>query len=160
MQVMVSGISRPPLVRRVQALVDRVIDRMGYELVGVEYVHQHGRPTLRIFIDKSEGVTVDDCQEVSGQVGALLDVEEAVPGTYHLEVSSPGFERPLFTQEQFERFVGRRARIRNELPIEGRRNFLGVIERVDAEGVVLLQDGQPIALAFEHMEKANLVPEE
>jgi ribosome maturation factor RimP len=158
--MMVTGISRPPLVRRVQALVDRVIDRMGYELVGVEYVHQHGRPVLRIFIDRSEGVTVDSCQAVSEQVGALLDVEQAVPGAYTLEVSSPGFERPLYTREQFERFVGRRARIRNKLPIGGRRNFLGAIERVDAEGVLLLQDGQVIALAFEHMEKANLVPEE
>jgi ribosome maturation factor RimP len=157
---MVAGIGRPPLVSRVQALVERVIERMGYELVGVEYVHQQGRPVLRLFIDKGEGVTVDDCQAVSGQVSALLDVEEPIPGAYDLEVSSPGWDRPLYTRDQFQRFIGHRARIRSKVPVAGRRNFVGVIERVDAGAVTLSQDGETVTLAFEQMEKAKLVPEE
>jgi ribosome maturation factor RimP len=160
LSVVNTGIARSPLVGRVQALLERVVERMGYELVGVEYVHQHGRSILRIYIDKAEGVTVHDCQMVSEQVGALLDVEDPLRRAYYLEVSSPGIERPLFTREQFARFIGRRARVRTSLAIEGRRNFVGVIARVDSEVVLLLPDGHLVALAVPQIEKARLVPEE
>lgn len=152
-----SEVRRSPLVQRVHGLLEPVVSQMGCELVGVETATQGRRQVLRVYIDKSGGVTLDDCQRVSGQVSALLDVEDPISGTYDLEVSSPGIDRPLFTREQFARFVGYRARIRTDSAVAGRRNFTGIIEAVSDEDVVLLQDGEKVVLALAGIDKAHLV---
>ncbi|MFN2333968.1 MAG: ribosome maturation factor RimP, partial [Wenzhouxiangellaceae bacterium] len=92
------------------ALLRPAIEALGYEFVGLEYVPNPKNRLVRIYIDRTpEGVTVDDCVEVSHEVSAVLELEDPVAGTYSLEVSSPGVDRPLFSLDQFRRFVGERA---------------------------------------------------
>lgn len=141
------------------SLIERTVGPMGYELVGVELAGRagHGR-TLRVYIDKDEGITLDDCVAVSHQLSGVLDVEDPIPEQYELEVSSPGLDRPLFRPEHFERFAGERAHVKLMRAMDGRRNFEGVIKGV-ADGCVILNvDGQEVALAFDNIGTARLVP--
>jgi ribosome maturation factor RimP len=144
---------------KVQEIIDPIVRAMAYELVGVEYVTQGGRPTLRIYIDKPGGVTVDDCQRVSEQVGALLDVEEPLRCPYYLEVSSPGVERPLFEPKHFAQFTGHVAKIRMKSPVGGRRKFVGIIQGVAGGEVIIREGEQNVVLPLANMEKAHLVPD-
>jgi len=143
---------------RLQELVAPVVAALGYELVGVEHVPQGRRSVLRLYIDRDDGITVDDCERVSRQVSGLLDVEDPIPGEYLLEVSSPGLDRPLFTAGHFQRFVGHQVRLRLTTPIEGRRNFSGVLQGMREDGVVLLVEGVEVELPLAKIDKANLVP--
>lgn len=138
-------------------LVEPVVLGLGFELVGVEF-DPHQR-ILRVYIDAENGVVVDDCSKVSHQLSGLLDVEDPIPGNYHLEVSSPGMDRPLFTLAHFERFAGSMARVQLTRPIEGRRRFKAVLSGVEGDKV-LLQDGEMrIAIPFDSIEKARIVPD-
>jgi ribosome maturation factor RimP len=150
---------QPQVALRVQKATAPVIAALDYELVGVEYLVQHGRPTLRIYIDKPGGVNVDDCKRVSDQVSALLDVEDPVGFPYNLEVSSPGIERPLFEARHFVQFSGHRAKIRMKSLFQGRRKFVGVIEGVQGGEVLILEGDRKISLSLANIEKAHLVPE-
>jgi ribosome maturation factor RimP len=96
---------------------------------------------------------------VSHQVSGVLDVEDPIAGPYDLEVSSPGLDRPLFTAEQFARFIGRKARIRLSVPLAGRRNFSGVLEGVEDNAVLLGEDGVQFRLSLSAIDKARLVPD-
>lgn len=141
-------------------LVRGVVEPMGYELVGVEYLARaRGGHLLRIYIDSEQGVGLNDCERVSHQLGGVLDVEDPISVDYALEVSSPGLDRPLFEIAQFERFVGQVARVKLTTPLNGRSNFRGVIEAVADEDVVLQIDGEPVRLPFALMASARLVPE-
>ncbi len=141
-----------------EALLEPAVSRLGYELVGVEY-HGGRRALLRLYIDREGGVSVEDCQRVSRQVSGLLDVEDPIPGPYTLEVSSPGLDRPLFRAEDFQRFAGREVRIRTDVPLEGRRNFRGVLRGLRGGEVLVEVDGAEFALPVERIEQARLVPE-
>jgi ribosome maturation factor RimP len=142
-----------------QLLVPIVAD-MGLECLGVEYSPSHGNGLVRVYIDAAgRAVTVDDCEAVSRQVSATLDVHDPVQGRYTLEVSSPGFDRPLFTAEQFARFIGSTAKVELNLPLNGRRRFQGPILAVVEEGITIEQDGVPVTLAPGNIQKARLVPE-
>ena len=141
-----------------EALLEPAVSRLGYELVGVEY-HGGCRALLRLYIDREGGVSVEDCQRVSRQVSGLLDVEDPIPGPYTLEVSSPGLDRPLFRAEDFQRFAGREVRIRTDVPLEGRRNFRGVLRGLRGGEVLVEVDGAELALPVERIEQARLVPE-
>jgi len=145
---------------RLETLLAPIIIDMGYEFVGLEYSSNPKNRLLRVYIDKPEiGVDVDDCAEVSREVSALMDVEEPISGQYTLEVSSPGIERPLFTAEQFESFVGETATVQMLVPVDGRRRFKGRIVGVD-DGVVRLEvDGEEYALDVAGVEKARLAPD-
>ncbi len=134
------------------------IEALGLELWGVEQL-RHGRnTTLRVFIDCMSGVTVDDCARVSRQLSAVLDVEDPIAGEYTLEVSSPGIERPLFTMAQFERYLGAEANIRLRVPVDGRRRFKGVIEKVLADKVLLRCEGGTCEMSHVDIERAALAP--
>ncbi|HHQ42024.1 MAG TPA: ribosome maturation factor RimP [Chromatiales bacterium] len=141
-----------------EALLEPAVSRLGYELVGVEY-HGGRRALLRLYIDREGGVSVEDCQRVSCQVSGLLDVEDPIPGPYTLEVSSPGLDRPLFRAADFQRFAGREVRIRTDVPLEGRRNFRGVLRGLRGDEVLVEVDGAELALPVERIEQARLVPE-
>ncbi len=141
-----------------EALLEPAVSRLGYELVGVEY-HGGRRAVLRLYIDREGGVSVEDCQRVSRQVSGLLDVEDPIPGPYTLEVSSPGLDRPLFREADFQRFAGREVRIRTDVPLEGRRNFRGVLRGLRGGEVLVEVDGAELALPVERIEQARLVPE-
>jgi ribosome maturation factor RimP len=141
-------------------LLAPVVAAMGLECLGVEFRPSHGNSLVRVYIDAADrAITVDDCEAVSREVSATLDVNDPVAGRYTLEVSSPGFDRPLFTPEQFGRFVGRAVRVEVNLPIAGRRRFQGSILAVEGEEVLLDQDGATVRIAHANIHKARLVPE-
>ena len=140
-------------------LLEPVISVLGYELVGIENLGQGRNNTLRIYIDKTEGVTLEDCEKVSRQVSGLLDVEDPIRERYTLEVSSPGADRPLFTREHFASNKGRWVRLRLDKPLDGRRNFKGIIQGMDDEEVLLDVDGTRFSLPLKTIEKARLIPD-
>jgi ribosome maturation factor RimP len=141
-------------------LLAPVIADMGLECLGVEYSPSHGNSLVRVYIDAAgRAVTVDDCEAVSRQVSATLDVNDPVPGRYTLEVSSPGLDRPLYAPEHFARFVGHAAKLEVNVPINGRRRFQGPIRAVEGTTVVLEQDGVAVSIAHGNIHKARLVPE-
>ena len=140
-------------------LLGPTVRDLGYELLGVEYLPQGRHSVLRLYIDRPEGITIDDCECVSREVSAVLDVEDPIRGEYHLEVSSPGTDRPLFRPEHYRRFRGQRCKLRLSEPVEGRRNYRGVIQDANDEYVSLEVDGETVSLPFGLVEKANLVPE-
>jgi ribosome maturation factor RimP len=140
------------------SLLEAPIGALGYELVELEF-HPQGRGgLLRVFIDKEAGVNVDDCEIVSRQVSAVLDVEDPIPGAYTLEVSSPGLDRPLRTPKDFERFAGEQARIDLVLPFEGRRRFAGTLKGCEAGEVMIEVDGVLHKLPLDGISKTRLVP--
>src|SRR5690349_3549483 len=116
---------------RIGSIIDRVVARENLELVHWQMVGPPGASVLRIYIDKPGGVTLDDCERISKQVGLLLDVEDAVSGKYMLEVSSPGIERGLYKPADFERFKGSRVKIKMSEAIEGQRNFRGELQGIE-----------------------------
>jgi ribosome maturation factor RimP len=140
-------------------LLQPLIQDLGYEFVGLEHSSNPKNPVLVIYIDRPEGITVDDCESVSREVAALLDVEDPIPGHYSLEVSSPGLDRPLFTLEQFERFSGEEVKVSLYAPLDGRRKFRGRILGVAGGRVRLDQDGTAVELDMGNIAKARLVPD-
>lgn len=140
-------------------IVEPVVESMGYELVGVELM-RHGRDcTLRVYIDKPAGVTLDDCAAVSHQLSGVMDVEDPIQLPYRLEISSPGLDRPLFRAADFERFAGSTAKIKLAVPLAGRRNFTGVLSGMHDGRVRVEVDGELFELDFDHIERARLVPQ-
>jgi ribosome maturation factor RimP len=142
---------------RVQAIAERVAIDHGLELVHAEVAGPDNKPIVRIFIDKPNGVTHQDCSEVSLHVGTVLDVEDFIHASYTLEVSSPGIERGLYKQQDYERFAGSLAKIRTRKPINGQRNFRGRLLGIDGEDI-LFEDrtSGPVRVPFEVVAKANL----
>ncbi len=144
------------LRERLIALIEPLTARLGYELVDLEYGAGRGHGLLRVFIDGGAGVGVDDCERVSREVSALLDVEDPMPGAYTLEVSSPGFDRVLRTREHFGRFVGSRVFVELKEPRDGRRRYTGQLLAVDEDGIALDVDRQRVAVSFAEIGKARL----
>lgn len=140
-------------------IIRNVVEPMGYELVGAEYHPQAQRGLLRVYIDQPAGIQLDDCQRVSHQLSGVLDVEDPIAEDYVLEVSSPGLDRPLFELTHFARFGGHLAKVKLALPRHGRRNFKGVIAGVEGDRVLLEFEGETLALAFDEIDSARLVPE-
>ena len=142
---------------QIAELIAPTVEALGLELWGIELQQQGKYSLLRIYIENREdGVGIEDCEKVSRQVSALLDVEDPISGEYTLEVSSPGMDRPLFTAEQFGLYVGETVNIRLRTAMQGRRKFKGVIERVN-EGVVdLLVDGESVAIQLTDLDQANI----
>ena len=139
-------------------LFEPVIESMGYELVGVEFVGGGDHGTLRVYIDRDEGVSIDDCASISHQISGILDVEEPIKQAYDLEVSSPGIDRPLFKLADFQRFAGQTARIKLAVAQQGRKNFKGRLQGVADAGMVLIEvDGEAFCLPFADIARANLV---
>jgi len=139
-------------------ILEPAVEGLGYELVDLELKIGGRDGLVRLFIDRPEGIGLDDCEAVSRQVSAVLDVADPVPGQYNLEVSSPGLDRRLTKREHFERFTGKDVRIRLRVPIEGRRNFRGALTRVDRDTVELNVDGQSHRLPIAGIASARLVP--
>lgn len=134
-------------------LVETTVNGLGYELVDLE---RSGRGMLRVFIDKPEGISVDDCQVVSNQLTRLFLVENV--DYDRLEVSSPGLDRPLKKEADFVRFAGEKAQLKLRMPLAGRKNFVGVIGEV-CDGILQLNvDGNPVAIELSNLDKARLVP--
>lgn len=146
-------------VAEIRAAIEPTIVALGYELVGCVYVPKPQRSLLRIYIDSPRGIMVADCERVSRQVSAVLDVEDLIAGSYALEVSSPGLDRPLFTKAHYERFKGARVHIQLHVPLDGRRNFTGFLQDVVGEKIVVKVDEEILDFPLDNIAKANLLPE-
>lgn len=144
--------------QRLIDLLEPPLAGLGYELVDLD-LHIGGRGLLRLYIDSDAGVGLADCELVSGQIGAFLDVEDPIPGNYTFEVSSPGLDRPLRTIGHFERFAGHDARVELRRPQDGRKRFKGRIEGTDGARIVLDVDGESYRIALADVATARLVPE-
>jgi len=142
-----------------QELIEPSVVALGYQLWGVEMISQGRHSMLRIYIDAEAGIGVEDCASVSRQVSGILDVEDPISGEYTLEVSSPGMDRPLFTLEQYQAFVGHVVQLKLRMPFDGRRRFKGVLSGIEDEDIVLVVDQEEYLLPIDHIEKANIVPQ-
>ena len=167
-------------VERVREIADRVAASSGLEIVDIEFLGGGKARMLRVFLDKSAagtdplaGVTHEDCARFSREFGTILDVEDVMPGSYTLEVSSPGLDRKLVKAADFTRFTGSRVKLTTRQPVNNNRHFEGRLEKFD-DGRLMLDlsvashksrkkmgetAGQKIEIEFANVEKANLVPE-
>lgn len=175
--------NRPVDVKALEALATPVVAGLGYDLVDLEWKHENGHWLLRVFIDEParegevvpvpapgappppQGVGLDDCARVSHSLGAELDVANAIPVPFHLEVSSPGLDRPLRRETDFRRFAGHKARVRTRTPVEDpssstpRRNFAGQLLGVESGRLRIDVDGRTYEFPVAEVDKANLVYE-
>lgn len=149
-----------PKSRSLHELLEPVVESMDCQLWGLEF---HGTGThkglLRIYIEKADGVLVEDCARVSRQISSVLDVEDPIQGEYVLEVSSPGMDRPLYTAEQFQEYSGERAQIKLRLPFNGRKQFTGQLTGVEDDEVKLVVDEEEYFFPIESIDKAKVVPQ-
>ncbi|HYK91694.1 MAG TPA: ribosome maturation factor RimP [Acidobacteriota bacterium] len=151
---------RESLEARITSLAEQVAASMGMEVVLVEVKGGGNRSIVRTFIDQPDGVSLSDCERFSKRFSVELDVEDCIPFSYVLEVSSPGLERPLIKESDYTRFAGRNARVRTRLPVEGQRNFQGKILGMDQGRLGLeIAPGKRIEILLTDIEKANLVAE-
>lgn len=146
-------------VQKLNEMLQPLVEDLGYEFIGLEYNPNPKHSVLRIYIDQEDGVGIKDCETVSRETAALLDVKDPIKSHYNLEVSSPGLDRPLFTLAHFNEFKGQEVKINLYVPQEGRRKFQGPILDVSESGVNVDQDGTEVALEFSNIAKARLVPD-
>nr|WP_086940466.1 ribosome maturation factor RimP [Thaumasiovibrio occultus] len=146
------------LEKQLTELLEAPVEALGYELVGLEFVRSGEYSTLRLFIDHEDGITVDKCAEVSHQVSSVMDVEDPITVAYHLEVSSPGLERPLFKAAHYQQFIGQEVALVLKMAMNNRRKWKGVIASVDGETITVTVDGNDESFALSNISKANLVP--
>lgn len=152
--------TKESLEARIATLAEQTAAVMGMEIVLIEIKGGGNRSIVRVFIDQPEGISLNDCERFSRRFSVLLDVEDWIPFRYVLEVSSPGLDRPLTKETDFQRFAGKNARIRTRLPIEGQRSFKGKILRAGEGRVVMeLDQGKQAEISTAEIEKANLVAE-
>ena len=142
---------------RVWRLAGPLVEGEGMEIVDIEFRHEgsRGGRVLRLYLDKEGGPNVDDLSRVSRQLSELLDAKDTIDGSYTLEVSSPGINRPLKKPAHFARFVGKRIRVRTRDLIDGRRSFLGILGQVVEDSVILTQEGKRYQIPFSMIEKSN-----
>ncbi len=138
-------------------LIEPTIGGLGLQLWGVEHVTQGRYSLLRIYIEREDGITIEDCEAASRQLSALLDVEDPIAGEYTLEVSSPGIDRPLFTAQQFAMYTGTEVRLRTRVAVANRRKFNGRIASVRDNTIVLEMGDEQLELQHDNIEKANIV---
>lgn len=143
----------------VEELIDPILQDQGCELVDLEYLQESGRWVLRIFADLPGGITLDDCARLSREIGDLLDIRDIIDHEYVLEVSSPGLDRPLRKAGDFEQAIGKRVKIATHTPIEGRRNFLGLLETFKEDTLQVAVDQHVFQIPLHAVRKANLVYE-
>ncbi len=156
---------------QIAALLAPTVESLGLLLLGAEYLPTPGGALLRLYIDvpadaspgadgEPRTVGIEDCEAVSREVSAQLDVEDPISSNYTLEVSSPGVDRPLFSPAQFAQFIGEQAKVGLKLPQDGRRKLRGAIVAVDDDGRIEFDvDGQSLKVSFDNIEKARLVPD-
>lgn len=142
---------------RLTEMLQPAVDALGFELLGVEFLRAGNHSTLRVYIDHENGISVDNCADVSHQVGAILDVEDPISTEYSLEVSSPGMDRPLFTVEHFAKVVNETVSVKLNVPQDGRRNFKGTLVEVEGDMININVDNQVFSILIDNVQKAHLV---
>ncbi len=154
-----SPVGRERIIAKISDLIEPLCEAEGLELVHIEYQGEASGRILRLYIDKVGGVTIDDGVRISRQTRDILDVYLENTGSYSLEVSSPGPNRPLSKKSDYDKFEGRQAKIRTAQPIEGQKNFKGVLAGVSAESVNLSVEGTILSIPFKEIARAQLVGE-
>jgi len=144
------------LLQEVRVVVEPILQSQGFELVDLEYQRESRGWVLRIYLDREGGITLDDCTGVSHEVGAVLEVKDVIPNAYVLEVSSPGLTRPLKKPEDYNRFRNQLVKIKLFQPLDGRRNFKGILLGLEGETVRVEADGQVFEIPLQSIAKANL----
>lgn len=144
--------------QRLTELLAPTVEATGFELLGIEFMSAGRHSTLRLYIDHPDGITVDNCAQVSREVSAILDVEDPIQNEYNLEVSSPGLDRPLFTPAHFAKVVGQKIEVKIAIPQEGRRRFKGQLQAIEDDMLVIEVDGKQYRLLMDNVDKANVVP--
>lgn len=144
--------------QKIEALLEPTVEALGFELWGLEYLSQGRHTLLRLYIDSENGVTVDDCAEVSRHVSGVLDVEDPITGEYTLEVSSPGVDRLLFRLDHYPIYVGEWIELRLRTPFEGRRKFKGTLKGIEGEDVVVQVDDHEFLLPHSAIDRAQVRP--
>jgi ribosome maturation factor RimP len=144
---------------KVASLVEPILQEMDFELVDVEFLHSQGRWILRLTIDREGGITVDDCAKVSRELGDLIDVKDLIRQRYFFEISSPGLDRPLKKEKDLLRALGKKIKVTMKTPIQGRRNYSGLLTDF-ADGTLYMEMEQgEAALPWAQVQKANLIYE-
>ncbi|MBY0545347.1 MAG: ribosome maturation factor RimP [Gammaproteobacteria bacterium] len=142
---------------RLENLLNAEIEGLGYEFIGHVLMQQGGGKLLRVYFDKEGGINVDDCAKVTRHISALLDVDDLITGSYTLEISSPGIERPLFKAKHYQQAVGKRIKLRLHALRNEQRNFLGLLQEANDDTIHLLLDGgELIALRYDEIDKAHI----
>jgi len=144
------------IIGRVTSLIYPILSAEGMELVDLDYRRETAGWVLRLYIDKEGGVRLDDCARISREVGRILDIENPIPHSYVLEVSSPGLNRPLKTEKDFLKYLDHLVKVRTLTPIEKQRNFKGHLLKVGPEGIEINTSGRIVHIPFHNIEKANL----
>jgi ribosome maturation factor RimP len=181
----IDGIHLSAKKKLLEDLIRPIVEGLGYEFWGMEHLAQGKHSLLRIYIEsrlqsqeninadveisengevedasvKESGIALDDCERVSRQVGAILDVEDPISGDYTLEVSSPGMDRLLYNLSQYERFKGHHVAIKLRMAYEGRRKYTGIISGIEGRDVVIQVDQEEFLFPIEAIEKANIIPQ-
>lgn len=141
---------------RLIELIEPVLRAEGKELVELEFRRESHGWVVRLYIDQDEGITVEDCAQISRVVGDLLDVADLIQIPYHLEVSSPGLNRPLRKPRHFENVVGKIIEVRTLEPLGSRRKFKGVLVGIEQDRITMRCDGQDVVIALHLVERAHL----
>jgi len=142
--------------KRVETVALPLLEELGLELVEVQFRREQSGWVLRLIIDKQGGVNLEDCTAVSRELSQLLDIEDFVDQAYNLEVSSPGLDRPLKSMADFQRFTGRKAKIKTIEPIAGEHVFIGKIQKTEGESIVLEVGRREVVIPFSQVAKARL----
>ncbi len=143
----------------IETVIEPVVTGLGYEFVGAQFGQGENGQTLRVFIDTENGVVVEDCVAVSHQLSAVLDVEDTIKSAYQLEVSSPGVDRPLFTEAQFAAQLNQTVKVKMMSAVDGRRNFKGQVVEVKDGAAVIEVDNLDFSLTVADIEEAYLIAE-
>lgn len=146
------------LVEKIEAAITPSVSGLGFELVQVKWMDSKKGSLLQIMAERADGsMTLDDCEKLSRQISAVLDVEDVIPTAYRLEVGSPGIDRPLTRLSDYPKYVGHAVKIETVLPIEGRKRFTGAIKAVEGQDVVVTVDNYDVALPFADIQSSKLV---
>jgi ribosome maturation factor RimP len=141
----------------IEALLTPLVNELGYELWGLEYLPQGKHSLLRIYIDCERGINIDDCELVSHQISAILDVEDVIPGHFTLEVSSPGLDRQLFKAEHYQRYLGHEIKLKLYQPLEKKRKIQGVIKKAGNDEITLVDADTEYNVLISNIVKSNLI---
>lgn len=149
--------NKAAIEQKVEGILGPLLEGEGLSLVDIEYTRERSGWVLRVLIDRKEGITLDECARVSREFGQLLDVEDIIPTSYRLEVSSPGLDRPLKKEEDFVKYSGRRVRIKTKDQVSGRRNFKGALLDCTEGKIMVKVDGSEVfTIPLSSILKANL----
>lgn len=146
------------VVEKLHSKIEKIVERLGFELYHLEYVREGGQNILRVFIDNEKSVSLDNCVEVSKAVGEMLDIEDPIVEEYNLEVSSPGIFRTLFTKEHFNKYINSDVAVKLSALFEGKKKYEGILKGFDSENLMLVVDNNEIVIPMSKVSIVTLNP--